>query len=90
MKAGSWPSPEVAAEFLDPLQDAGIEILPPGMSFAARLWRLAADLGIIGARIFDLQIGLCALDGGATELWTRGRRFVKFPGLVLRDPFEGG
>jgi hypothetical protein len=29
---------------------------------------------------------LCALDGGATELWTHDRRFVKLPGLIIRDP----
>ena len=37
-------------------------------------------------RIFDLQIGLCALDGGATGLWPHDRGFVKIPGLVSHDP----
>lgn len=57
-----------------------------GPSFSARLVRLAADLGVTGMRILDLQIGLCALDGGATELWSHDRGFVKIPGLVLHDP----
>lgn len=39
-----------------------------------------------GPRVFELQISLCALDGGATELWTHDRAFVKVPGLTLRDP----
>ncbi|MFM7141122.1 MAG: PIN domain-containing protein [Alphaproteobacteria bacterium] len=87
---GKPSSPEVAADFLASLQEAGIRILTPGISFASRLGRLAADLGVVGARIFDLQIGLCAIEGGATELWTHDRSFVKIPGLALRDPFEGG
>jgi hypothetical protein len=33
-----------------------------------------------------LQIGICALDGGAIELWTHDGNFVKIPGLVIRDP----
>ena len=88
--AGRPSSPKVAAEFLTSLRDAGIEVLPPGPSFAARLAQLATDLGVVGVRIFDLQIGLCALDGGATELWTPDGHFVKIPGLVVRDPFRGG
>jgi hypothetical protein len=47
---------------------------------------MAADLGVKGARIFDVQIGLCSLDGGATELWTHDSAFVKIPGLMIRDP----
>ncbi len=41
-------------------------------------------MGAAGARIFDLQIDLCTLDGGAIELWTHDRIFVKIPGLVIR------
>ncbi len=47
---------------------------------------MAADLGVTGVRVFDLQIGLCALDSGATELWTHDRGFVKIPGLAVHDP----
>ena len=78
--------PEAAADFLASLRHAGVEDLAPGPAFSARLVRLAADLGVTGMRIFDLQIGLCALDGGATELWTHDRGFVKIPGLVIHDP----
>lgn len=63
-------------------------VLGPGPSFATRLVRTAADLGVSGPRVFDLQIALCALDGGATELWTHDRAFVKVPGLALRDPLS--
>jgi hypothetical protein len=61
-------------------------VLCPGPAFSARLLQTAVDLGVSGPRVFDLQIGLCALDGGATELWTHDRRFVKLPGLIIRDP----
>jgi len=52
------------------------------------LVQTAVDLGVSGPRVFDLQIGLCALDGGATELWTHDRRFVKIPGLIIPDPLD--
>jgi len=84
--SGTPSPPEAAAAFLAALRGAGAEELAPGTAFAARLVQLAADLGVTGARIFDLQIGLCALDGGATELWTHDGGFVKIPGLRLRDP----
>ena len=32
------------------------------------------------------EIGLTAFDNGAHELWTHDRRFVRLPGLRVRDP----
>ena len=29
-----------------------------------------------------------AIEGGATELWTHDKAYVKIPGLVVRDPLE--
>jgi predicted nucleic acid-binding protein len=58
----------------------------PGPGFVPRLLQTALDLGVRGPRVFDLQIALCALDGGATELWTHDHAFVKVPGLRVRDP----
>jgi predicted nucleic acid-binding protein len=87
--SGGPSPPQVAADFLAALREGGIEVLGPGASFAARLARTAADLSVSGGRIFDLQIGLCALDGGATELWSHDRNFVRIPGLVIRDPLPG-
>ena len=84
--SGKPSSPRAAADFLASLRQAGVEELVPGPGFASRLVQLAADLGVAGARIFDLQIGICALDGGAIELWTHDGNFVKIPGLVIRDP----
>lgn len=86
--SGRPSSPKAAADFLMALREGGVEILGPGSSFAARLVQMAADLAVTGVRIFDLQIGLCALDGGATELWTHDGNFVKIPGLVIRDPLR--
>jgi toxin-antitoxin system PIN domain toxin len=84
--SGKPSSPRAAADFLASLREAGVEELVPGPGFASRLVQVAADLGVAGARIFDLQIGICALDGGAIELWTHDGNFVKIPGLVIRDP----
>lgn len=86
--SGRPSSPQAAADFLAALRDAGIEMLAPGPAFAGRLAQLAADLSVAGVRIFDLQIGLCALDGGAGELWTHDGNFLKIPGLVVRDPLK--
>ena len=61
-------------------------LLGPGPSFAIRLLQIAADLEVTGPRIFDLQIALCALDGGAGRVWTNDRRFVKLPGLAIEHP----
>lgn len=75
-----------ARDFLAALEDAGVVLLGPGSSFAIRLLRIAADLDVTGPRIFDLQIALCALDGGAGRVWTNDRRFVKLPGLAIEHP----
>jgi toxin-antitoxin system PIN domain toxin len=85
---GRPSSPGDAAAFLAALEEAGAIVLGPGPAFSTRLVQTAADLTVTGSRIFDLQIGLCALDGGATELWTHDANFVKIPGLVIRDPLR--
>lgn len=84
--SGRPSSSKAAGEFLASLREAGVEMLTPGPSFAERLIQMAADLSVIGVRIFDLQIGLCALDGGAAELWSHDSNFVRIPGLMTRDP----
>ena len=86
--ASGRPSrPEEAAAFMRMLEDdGGMLLLAQGPQFAQRLLQTATDLGVVGARVFDLQIAVCALDGGATELWTHDRAFVKVPGLRVRDP----
>lgn len=48
--------------------------------------RTGQDLGIVGARIFDLQIAVTAMDHGATEMWTHDRGFITPPGLQHVDP----
>lgn len=54
--------------------------------FAKRLVGLASELNLQGPRIFDLQIALASLEGGATEIWTHDRDFVSLPGLPAKDP----
>jgi uncharacterized protein len=85
--AGGPSSPDDAARFLRALEDdGGVVVFTPGPGFGARLVQTAVDLKVRGPRVFDLQIALCALDGGASELWTRDERFVKVPGLRVRNP----
>jgi predicted nucleic acid-binding protein len=50
------------------------------------LLQTAAELGVSGPRIFDLQIALTAFEGGATELWTHDGSFITVPGLRVFDP----
>lgn len=78
--------PTEAAAYLEALAVAGAEMWEPGAGFGARLVQLAADLGVSGPRVFDLQIGLIAFERGATELWTADARFIKLPGLRLHNP----
>ena len=85
---GHPSTPAQAAAFVRALVQAGAEVWLPGAGFGDRLLQLATDLGVIGVRVFDLQIALTAFEGGATDLWTHDARFVKIPGLRLHDPLK--
>jgi toxin-antitoxin system PIN domain toxin len=77
-----------ATSFVEGLKAAGCLAWAQGPAFASRLFRIAADLEVAGARIFDLQIALTARDNGATEIWSHDARFVAVPGLTLVDPIR--
>ncbi|MEO7191372.1 MAG: TA system VapC family ribonuclease toxin [Vicinamibacterales bacterium] len=83
---GRSSTPDEAQRFLLSLAEAGAEVWSPGVGFGLRLAQLAADLAVPGNRIFDLQIALCAFEGGARELWSCDARFVTMPGLRLINP----
>ena len=86
---GGPSSPEETSGFLRALIETGRpSIFTPGEDFTYRLFSTAAEMGVKGIRIFDLQIGLTALDCGATELWTHDRGFLQIPGLVVSDPIS--
>jgi toxin-antitoxin system PIN domain toxin len=78
---------EEALRFLGALAAAGAQVWSPGKGFGLRLAQLAADLDVSGNRVFDLQIALCAFEGGARELWSHDTRFITAPGLRLVNPF---
>jgi predicted nucleic acid-binding protein len=87
---GRPSSPAAAGQFIQNLlQDGQGEIWPPGIDFGPRLLQAARQLNIAGSRIFDLQIGLIALEHGAREMWTYDQNFVAMPGLRVVDPTEG-
>ena len=78
---------EEARAFIRALvEDAGAHLWRPGPGFAERLMRVAADSGVVGPRVFDLQIALTALDNGALEIWTHDRSFSTVPGLGVEFP----
>lgn len=81
--------PDEARDFLSSLtEDGGVQIWSLPLEAASRLARVAADLGIRGNRIFDLQIAMSAVHNGATEIWTHDSDFVSVPGLTVRDPLS--
>jgi len=88
--AGGASTGAQARDFLVALVgEAGGKVWLPGAGFAERLTALADELGVRGARVFDLQIALTAFENGATEIWSHDRRFAALPGLVVRDPLAG-
>ena len=77
----------VAAGYLNALQtSAGAIICGPGEGFATRLMRWAAQIGVAGVRIFDLQIALMAADNGAREIWSHDGGFCALPRMRVHDP----
>lgn len=85
--SGPPSTPEQARGFLSALlDDAEGRVWAPREAFWERLIEWAAELGVRGPRIFDLQIGLMALDNGAVEIWTHDAGFVPLPGLRVHDP----
>ena len=79
--SGRPSAPNEALRFLAALEAAGAHIWPQGEGFGMRLAQAADDLGVSGNRVFDLQIALCAFEGGARELWSHDAHFVTLPGL---------
>lgn len=84
--SGRPSTPDEARRFLAALSDAGAQVWSPGIGFGLRLAQIAADLRVSGNRVFDLQIALCAFEGGARELWSHDGRFATIPGLRLVNP----
>jgi len=80
---GGPSTPVQASGFLHSLTTAGARVLLPRPTFVTNLVRLATELQVSGVRIFDLQIAVVALAGGATELWTYDARFTEVPGLRI-------
>jgi uncharacterized protein len=84
---GGGSTPEAARGFIQALiETAGATIFPPAASLVPRCLQVAGQLGVRGARIFDVQICLCALEAGVTEIWTHDAGFIGLPGLKVLDP----
>ena len=86
---GRPSEPAEARDFVRSLvEDGGARLWRPGPGFGGRLLQVAADQGVEGVRIFDLQIALTAFDNGAVEIWTHDREFSSIPGLTVSDPLR--
>jgi uncharacterized protein len=85
--AGGPSTPALAAKFIAALvEQTQMQIWLPTEGFVGRFLKLAADLSVTGHRIFDLQIGLIAIEHGAREIRTHDRNFLPLPGLRVVDP----
>jgi predicted nucleic acid-binding protein len=84
--SGRPSTPAEARGFIDALVEAGARLLSPAPTAGRRILETAGRLGVVGPRVFDLQIAVTALDHGATELWSHDHGFVTLPGLRLVDP----
>lgn len=85
--AGGASTARQAYDFVAALVlEAEAAVWLPREHFWERLARRAADLGVQGPRIFDLQIALIAFENGASELWTHDSGFLSLPGLRVYDP----
>ena len=73
--------------FIDSLiRHGGAQVWRPLEGFESRLLSMASALGVSGPRVFDLQIGLAAYEGGARSMWTHDAGFAAPPGLSAYDP----
>lgn len=84
--AGHRSTPRDAAAFLASLGTAGAKILHPRDGLWERLSRSAIELGVMGSRVFDLQISLIAQEAGASEIWTHDTGFAAVRGMRVVDP----
>lgn len=85
--AGRPSQPKEAGGFISAiLKDGHGEIWLPSHGCMERVMQTAVALNISGPRIFDLQIGLIALENGAHTVWTHDANFLKLPGLKIVDP----
>jgi toxin-antitoxin system PIN domain toxin len=86
---GRPSTPQEARGFLERLRrDADMRFFVPGRNTGVRLLNTAESQGVTGSRIFDLQIGLIAVEAGATEIWTHDANFLAPPGLRVVDPLR--
>ncbi len=86
---GRPSTPGEAQSFIRCLvEDGGARLWRPGPEFGDRLLQVAADRGITGVRMFDLQIALTAFDNGAAKIWTHDHNFSTVPGLAVQDPLN--
>lgn len=70
------------------LASPSLVLLGEGPGHPAHLRRLVAGGRASGNLVHDAHIAALVAEHGARELWTTDRDFARFPGVVIRDPFE--
>ncbi len=89
-RASGRPSaPDEAGSFIRSLVEGGkAQVWTPRTGFEKRLMAAAGKLGIVGVRVFDLQIALIAKEAGARQIWTHDSNFAAPPGIRVHDPLR--
>jgi toxin-antitoxin system PIN domain toxin len=84
------PTPlEDALEDLESLLTSpSLSLLGEGPTHVGRLLDTVSAGGATGNLVHDAHIAALVLEHGAREFWTTDRDFRRFPGLVIRDPFD--
>jgi toxin-antitoxin system PIN domain toxin len=70
------------------LASPSLVLLGEGSGHTAHMIRAVESGAARGNLAHDAHIAALALEHGVQELWTTDRDFARFPGLVIRNPFE--
>lgn len=89
-RAFSPPTPLIdALEDLDRLFDAPtLTLLGAGSGHRGHMRRMLEAGRVAGNIVHDGHIAALLREHGVREFWTTDKDFTRFPGIVIRNPFE--
>ena len=81
---------DTALEDLESLfESRSLTLLGEGPAHAGHLRHAVRTGRAVGSLVHDAHIAALVMEHGVRELWTGDRDFARFPGLRIRNPFEG-
>jgi len=72
------------------LQSPPLVMLGEGPRHASAMRQALLEGAAAGNLVHDAHIAALLVEHGVRELWTADRDFARFPGLIVRNPFEKG